>query len=351
MKLHLRIIKYIVGIPRQISMFLSGEAAERDNRRRGIRKLLSLAEEQAEEHGRKLALRWVKQLVRKINRQNRRNDRDSRPRGRGGKVPEHRDARKLLEVKISEKSRDDMRNIIDAVAYKIRFALKRYHLRVRPVCRWEMRCSRLEFMGLFMGFLPIHEHQRTKKLWAVIEKPTADESMSELAKILNFAPSERNWFSRRWCGSPDEKRRDCAFIHINPKHEMKKKIIFGWKMKSVRDIDHKGLEHENHMGIMFCTFPRGVTVWNRPKKKQFKVRIYVIISNAHVCVDIGEAQGLQIRRNRPFLSAVSLPWGFRRHFYVSLIMYCMYVEVVRPISLSGTVVHDMSPRSGKIVIF
>lgn len=244
---------------------MNGAHVESENRRRGRRKALRLCEEQSEKHFLRLALRWIDKLENKIQSQEHRNSSGERTRKKG-KVPEHRDLGNLSVLGgLKKQERKTVKPIIDAVVFKIRFGLKRYHLRKRATSRWEVRCSRKEFLALFGGFEDIKEHRLSKNLFVVIQESTANATLQKLAEILDFQPADRNWFSRRYYGPPNAQKRDCSFVHINPAHEVKGNIRFGWKEKRVGDVDHKGTERINKLGFMFMLFPRGVTVFAKKK--------------------------------------------------------------------------------------
>ena len=185
-------------------------AGVRGPSRRGMRKALRLAEEQAEARDLARALALVKKCEVKLQaREERAASRDFGPRGRRTRFPEI-----VAGVHEEKIPRNQISQLINDFKYRLQCGLRRYQLKRLSTATFNMRATRDEFVSLFKGYTETRGSRDGDKLLAIIDKESPQKTTDLLAEILGDRPGRDNWVIRRLCGRRVDRRRDCSFIHI-----------------------------------------------------------------------------------------------------------------------------------------
>lgn len=243
-------------------------------RARGVRKAMTLAQEQGEQEDLCRALRLVAKYEKKIQQGLNESEvaaamgKEKKNNPRKSRLPEEHQTHCLKEVTAEKKPRSDVRDIQAAVVHKIQKSLKLYHLRKRARAVWYMRASEDEFLSLFGGYAKIYRHDNGRMFVRISGEDTAAVN-ALLGPILSIDKEQRHWYCRRFYGQKHKKERDCSYVCIDRNHEKKKEITFGFKMEHTAQRDRSGKQHTTSMGIMFCKFPRAVATV-KPLKKYRK---------------------------------------------------------------------------------
>lgn len=241
-------------------------------RRMGMARALTLAEEQGERQELAFALKRVAQYERKMQLIEDANE--LRAAGMGGlpkrgRLPEYLQDHLLEEVEVKRTSRVHVRELIDKVIHKMQHSLKRYHLRKRACAVWSLGCSEAEFFSLFGGYCSIQRHIHSKRLYVCFRgKDTADVN-DALGKVLDVTSAEKYWYCRRYYGQNLGRDRDCAYIDVDHSHAKRKHVLFSLKTEKTTHLDRRGVRRSTSFSKLYCSYPRSATPV-KPSKRFLK---------------------------------------------------------------------------------